>query len=386
MTALADRTSDDLATELADVRQLARGFFEKEVAPHREEFAAAGRPSREVYRSAGSLGLLGMSVPEQYGGGGGDFRHEAVLFSEQVRAGDSAMQLGVHSGIVPHYILAYASEDKKQQWLPKLCSGEWIGAIAMTEPGTGSDLQGITTRAVRDGDDYIVTGGKTFISNGAHCDLIIIAAKTDPSVGARGLSLLVAEVSDDTEGFHRGRVLHKIGQKGQDTAELTFDGLRIPAANLLGEAEGRGFAQLMQQLPQERLICGIAAAAMIDAAVEQTVEYTKSRNAFGKTLFDLQNTKFELAECATIGRVVRTFVDDAVAKHITGSLDVTTAAMVKYWTTDRQFEVVDRCLQLFGGYGYMEEYPIARMFVDGRIARIYAGANEVMKDLISRSL
>ncbi|MDI9932838.1 acyl-CoA dehydrogenase family protein [Rhodococcus sp. IEGM 1354] len=385
MTALADRTSDDLVTELDDVRQLARGFFEKEVAPLREEFATAGRPSREVYRSAGNHGLLGMSVPEQYGGGGGDFRHEAVLFSEQVRAGDSSMQLGVHSGIVPHYILAYASEEKKQRWLPKLCSGEWIGAIAMTEPGTGSDLQGITTRAVRDGDDYVVTGGKTFISNGAHCDLIIIAAKTDPSAGARGLSLLVAEVSDETEGFHRGRVLHKIGQKGQDTAELSFDGLRIPAANLLGE-EGRGFAQLMQQLPQERLICGIAAAAMIDAAVAQTVDYTKSRNAFGKTLFDLQNTKFELAECATIGRVVRTFVDDAVAKHISGSLDVTTAAMVKYWTTDRQFEVVDRCLQLFGGYGYMEEYPIARMFVDGRIARIYAGANEVMKDLISRSL
>jgi acyl-CoA dehydrogenase len=384
MTALADRT-DDVTTELADVRQLARSFFEKEVAPHREEFATAGRPSREVYRSAGNHGLLGMSIPQQYGGGGGDFRHEAVLFEEQVRAGDSAMQLGVHSGIVPHYILAYATEEKKQRWLPKLCSGEWIGAIAMTEPGTGSDLQGITTRAVRDGDDYVVTGGKTFISNGAHCDLIIIAAKTDPTAGARGLSLLVAEVSDDTEGFHRGRVLHKIGQKGQDTAELSFDGLRVPAANLLGE-EGRGFAQLMQQLPQERLICGIAAAAMIEAAVQQTVDYTKTRNAFGKTLFDLQNTKFELAECATIGRVVRTFVDDAVAQHISGSLDVTTAAMVKYWTTDRQFEVVDRCLQLFGGYGYMEEYPIARMFVDGRIARIYAGANEVMKDLISRSL
>ncbi|MBX5332554.1 acyl-CoA dehydrogenase family protein [Rhodococcus fascians] len=384
MTALADRT-DDVTTELADVRQLARSFFEKEVAPHREEFATAGRPSREVYRSAGNHGLLGMSIPQQYGGGGGDFRHEAVLFEEQVRAGDSAMQLGVHSGIVPHYILAYATEEKKQRWLPKLCSGEWIGAIAMTEPGTGSDLQGITTRAVRDGDEYVVTGGKTFISNGAHCDLIIIAAKTDPAAGARGLSLLVAEVSDDTEGFHRGRVLHKIGQKGQDTAELSFDGLRVPAANLLGE-EGRGFAQLMQQLPQERLICGIAAAAMIEAAVQQTVDYTKTRNAFGKKLFDLQNTKFELAECATIGRVVRTFVDDAVAQHISGSLDVTTAAMVKYWTTDRQFEVVDRCLQLFGGYGYMEEYPIARMFVDGRIARIYAGANEVMKDLISRSL
>lgn len=386
MTALADRTSSELATELADVRQLARGFFEKEVVPRREEFAAAGRPSREVYSAAGQLGLLGMSIPEIYGGGGGDFRHEAVLFEEQVRAGDSAMQLGVHSGIVPHYILAYASEENRQRWLPKLCSGDWIGAIAMTEPGTGSDLQGIATRAVRDGDDYVVTGAKTFISNGAHCDLLILAVKTDPSAGARGLSLLVAEVSDATPGFFRGRVLHKIGQKGQDTAELSFDGMRVPAANILGESEGRGFAQLMQQLPQERLICGIAAAAMIETAVQQTVEYTKSRNAFGKTLFDLQNTKFELAECATIGRVVRTFVDDAVAKHLVSELDVTTAAMVKYWTTDRQFEVVDRCLQLFGGYGYMEEYPIARMFVDGRIARIYAGANEVMKDLISRSL
>ncbi|QCB49651.1 acyl-CoA dehydrogenase [Rhodococcus sp. PAMC28707] len=386
MTALADSTSRELATELDDVRQLARGFFEKEVVPHREEFAAAGRPSREVYSEAGRLGLLGMSIPETYGGGGGDFRHEAVLFEEQVRAGDSSMQLGVHTGIVPHYILAYASEENRAQWLPKLCSGDWIGAIAMTEPGTGSDLQGIATRAVRDGDDYVVTGAKTFISNGAHCDLLIIAAKTDPTAGARGLSLLVAEVSDDTPGFHRGRILNKIGTKGQDTTELSFDGLRIPAANLLGDAEGKGFAQLMQQLPQERLICGIAAAAMIEAAVQQTVEYTKSRNAFGKTLFDLQNTKFELAECATIGRVVRTFVDDAVTKHVAAELDVTTAAMVKYWTTDRQFEVVDRCLQLFGGYGYMEEYPIARMFVDGRIARIYAGANEVMKDLISRSL
>lgn len=386
MTAVADRSSDELATELDDVRKLARGFFEKEVAPHREEFAAAGRPSREVYRTAGQLGLLCMSVPETYGGGGGDFRHEAVLFEEQVRAGDSSMQLGVHSGIVPHYILAYASEENRARWLPRLCSGEWIGAIAMTEPGTGSDLQNIATRAVRDGDDYVVTGAKTFISNGAHCDLLIIAVKTDPTAGARGLSLLVAEVSDDTPGFHRGRILNKIGTKGQDTTELSFDGLRIPAANLLGDAEGKGFAQLMQQLPQERLICGIAAAAMIEAAVQQTVEYTKSRNAFGKTLFDLQNTKFELAECATIGRVVRTFVDDAVAKHVAAELDVTTAAMVKYWTTDRQFEVVDRCLQLFGGYGYMEEYPIARMFVDGRIARIYAGANEVMKDLISRSL
>lgn len=372
--------------ELADVRALARAFFETEVAPARETFAAAGRPSRQVYLSAGRHGLLGMSVPESYGGGGGDFRHEATLFEEQVRAGDSSMQLGVHTGIVPHYLLAYADEENKQRWLPKLCSGEWIGAIAMTEPGTGSDLQAISTRAVRDGEDYLITGAKTFISNGAQCDLIIIAATTDAGAGARGLSLLVAEVTDDTPGFHRGRVLCKIGQKGQDTAELSFDGLRVPARNVLGGAEGMGFSQLMQQLPQERLICGVAAAATIDAAVEQTVRYTKDRTAFGATLFDLQNTRFELAECATVGRVVRTFVDDAIGKHLAGELDVTTAAMVKYWTTDRQFEVVDRCLQLFGGYGYMEEYPIARMFVDGRIARIYAGANEVMKELVARAL
>ncbi|MBT0567260.1 acyl-CoA dehydrogenase family protein [Williamsia sp. CHRR-6] len=388
MTAIAERPAvptDSADAELAEVAALARSFFEKEVAPRREEFAAAGRPAREVYRRAGELGLLGMSIPEEFGGGGGDFRHEAVLFTEQVRAGDSSLQLGVHCGIVPHYILDYASDEKKREWLPKLCSGEYIGAIAMTEPGTGSDLQNISTRAVREGDEYVITGAKTFISNGANCDLLIIAAKTDPTAGARGISLLVAEVSDDTPGFHRGRVLHKIGQKGQDTAELMFDGLRVPAANILG-AEGQGFIQLMQQLPQERLICGVAAAAQIDAAVTATVQYTKERKAFGRTLFDLQNTKFELAECATLGKVVSAFVDDALAKHLRGELDVPTAAMIKYWTTDRQFEVVDRCLQLFGGYGYMEEYPIARMFTDSRIARIYAGSNEVMKDLISRSL
>lgn len=376
----------DEALELAELAKVVAGFFAKEVVPHRERFAEQGFPDREVYRKAGELGLLCMSIPSEYGGGGGTFAHEAVLFTEQVKAGDSALQLGVGTGIVPHYVLSYASEEKKQRWLPRLAAGEWIGAIAMTEPGTGSDLQNITTTAVRDGDDYVVSGAKTFISNGRNCDLLVIAAKTDPSLGAKGVSLLVAEVSDDTPGFTRGRILKKVGQKGQDTTELFFDGLRVPRTHLLGEAEGLGFFQLMEQLPQERLICGVAAAATIEAAVDETVRYTKERNAFGKPLFALQNTKFELAECATIGAVVRSFVDAAVVKHLRGELDVPSAAMVKYWCTDQQTQVVDRCVQLHGGYGYMEEYPIARMWIDGRISRIYAGSNEVMKDLIARSL
>jgi len=376
---------DDPA-ELAALGELAQKFFSNEIVPHHDRFVAQGYPDRDVYRKAGELGLLCTSIPTQYGGGGGTFAHEAVIFTEQVKAGDSAMQLGVHTGIVPHYIHSYASEENRLRWLPKLASGEWIGAIAMTEPGTGSDLQNIKAKAVKDGDDYLISGAKTFISNGRNCDLLIIAAKTDPELGAAGVSLIVAEVGDDTPGFTRGRVLKKVGQKGQDTTELYFDQLRVPRANLLGTAEGQGFYQLMEQLPQERLICGVAAAAMIEEAVAQTIAYTKSREAFGKPLFALQNTRFELAECATIAEVVRTFVDSAVEKHLRGQLDVKTAAMVKYWTTEQQTAVVDRCLQLHGGYGYMDEYPIARMWIDGRISRIYAGANEVMKDLIARFL
>jgi acyl-CoA dehydrogenase len=309
-----------------------------------------------------------------------------VLFHEQARSCDLSMQLGVHAGIVPHYIHAYAAEQQKKRWLPKLASGEWIGAIAMTEPGTGSDLQAIKTRAIRDGDDYVVSGAKTFISNGATCDLIIIAAKTDPGLGAAGVSLLVAEVGDETPGFQRGRKLKKIGQKGQDTTELFFDGLRVPATHLLGEAEGKGFAQLMQQLPQERLIVGVAALGAVEAAYEHTLAYVKSREAFGKPLFALQNTRFELAEIATVVEVMRSFVEDAIERHVRGELDVKRAAMVKLWCSEQQTQLVDRCLQLHGGYGYMEEYPIARLFVDGRISKIYAGANEVMKDLIARFL
>ncbi|OBC05566.1 MULTISPECIES: acyl-CoA dehydrogenase family protein [unclassified Gordonia (in: high G+C Gram-positive bacteria)] len=378
--------TNDLTTELADLTALAREFFTKEVAPRHEEFAAAGQPDRALYRRAGELGLLGMSIPEEYGGGGATFAHEAVLFREQARGADLSMQLGVHSGIVPHYLLSYANEEQKKRWIPKLVSGEWIGAIAMTEPGTGSDLQAISTRAVRDGDEYVITGAKTFISNGATCDLLIVAAKTDPELGAKGVSLLVAEVGDNPPGFERGRKLKKIGQKGQDTTELFFDGLRVPATHLLGGTEGTGFVQLMQQLPQERLIVGVAALGVVEAAYELTLEYVRERHAFGKPLFALQNTRFELADIATTVEVMRAFVNDAIDKHVRGELDVKGAAMIKLWCSEQQTQVVDRCLQLHGGYGYMEEYPIARLFVDGRIAKIYAGANEVMKDLIARSL
>jgi acyl-CoA dehydrogenase len=327
-----------------------------------------------------------MSIPEQYGGGGGSFAHDAVLFTEQVRAGDSSLHLGVHSTIVPHYLNAYASEEGKQRWLPKLASGEWVGAIAMTEPGAGSDLQAITTRALRDGDEYVISGAKTFISNGFTCDLLIVAAKTDPSKGAAGVSLLVLEVADDTPGFTRGRIIEKIGQKGQDTTELFFDELRVPATHLLGGVEGQGFVQLMQQLAMERLICAVAAVASMERAVDLAVEYTKQRTMFGKTLFDMQNTRFELAECASVARVCRVFVDDCIARYLAGDLDPTTAAIAKAHTTDQQCMVIDRCLQLFGGYGYTTEYPIGVMFTDARIQRIYAGSNETMKELIARAL
>ncbi|PBJ01857.1 acyl-CoA dehydrogenase [Rhodococcus sp. KBW08] len=385
-TRTTERRSPWMDDELESVGDLARNFFAKHVTPHQKRFADQGFPDKSAYRELGTLGLAGMSIPTEYGGGGGTFAHDAVLFHEQVMAGDHSLQLGVHSGIVPHYLNAYADHEHKLRWLPKLVSGEWVGAIAMTEPGTGSDLQNITTRAVRDGDDYLISGAKTFISNGRNCDLVIIAAKTDPSLGARGVSLIVAEVDDNTPGFERGRILEKVGQKGQDTTELFFDGLRVPVTNLLGDREGTGFAQLMQQLLPERLICGVAATAAMERAVAITVEYTKSRNMFGQTLFDLQNTRFELAECASIARISRTFIDDCIVRYLAGQLDATTAAMAKYWLTDQQCAVIDRCVQLHGGYGYVLEYPIAQMYADARIQRIYAGSNEVMKDLVARSL
>ncbi|MGW4941736.1 acyl-CoA dehydrogenase family protein [Actinoplanes sp. NPDC004185] len=369
--------------ELAD---LVRAFFTKEVLPHADRVLAQGHPDREHYRKAGELGLLGLSVPVGYGGGGGTFTHEAVLLEEQTRAGDSSLGLAVHSGIVTGYLVAYGTEEQKQRWLPGLCAGDLVGAIAMTEPDGGSDLQAMRTRAIRDGDDYVVTGAKTFISNGGLADLVILAAKTDPAQRASGVSLLLCEVGDAGPGFRRGRLLSKIGLKGNDTAELFFDDFRVPATNLLGGTEGLGFAQLMGQLPQERLVIGIGAVAAMERAIDLTVAYVKERTAFGKPLIGHQNTRMVLAECATRTRAGRVFLDDCIARHLRGELDVATAAMAKYWLTEGQCEVVDRCLQLFGGYGYTTEYPIAQMYADARAQKIYGGTNEIMKELIARAL
>ncbi|WP_067537314.1 acyl-CoA dehydrogenase family protein [Nocardia crassostreae] len=375
--------SDD---EVEAVRGLATTFFEKEVIPHEEKFIAQGHPDRALYRRAGELGLLCAAIPAEYGGGGGTFAHEAAIIEAQTHAGDGALGMSVHPSIIAPYIHQFGSEELKARVLPKAASGEMLLSIGMTEPGTGSDLQNIKTRAVREGDEYIITGQKIFISNGWLCDGIIIAAKTDSSQGAAGISLIFAEVSDETPGFPRGRILSKIGGKGQDTAELFFDGVRVPASNLLGQAEGQGFYQMMQMLAQERLVTAILAVAMIEKAVQLTVDYTKGREAFGKPLFAMQNTRFELAECATIAKVARVFLDDCISKHLRGELDIPAAAMSKYWLTDQLGNVVDRCLQLFGGYGYMTEYPISQLYTGARVLRILAGANEVMKDLIARSL
>ncbi|MGN6609937.1 MAG: acyl-CoA dehydrogenase family protein [Jatrophihabitans sp.] len=370
--------------ETEQLRDLAAKFCATELVPHRDRFAEQHQVDRDLWNRAGDLGLLCLSIPEQYGGGGGSFAHEAVLLEEQAKVGDAAWGAGLHSGIVAHYLLAYAAEDLKQRWLPKMATGELVGAIAMTEPGTGSDLQSVRTTAVADGDEYVINGSKTFITNGQQADLIIVVAKTDTTQGASGTSLIVVEAH--REGFRRGRALHKIGQQGQDTSELFFDAVRVPKTHLLGEAEGQGFVQLMRQLPQERLIVAVGAVAVMEAALEQTLRYTKERQAFGRPIFEFQNTRFTLAEAATETRIARVFLDHCIIEHLAGRLDIPTVAMAKWWTTDRAMEVLDDCLQLHGGYGYMAEYPISRMWVDQRVQRIYAGTNEIMKDIISRTL
>ncbi|MBF6087767.1 acyl-CoA dehydrogenase family protein [Nocardia cyriacigeorgica] len=370
--------------DLDALRELARAFFEKEVAPNVDKYIEQHHVDRDLWNKAGELGLLCLSIPEEYGGGGGTFAHEAVLIEEQARVVDTAWGQSLHNGIVAHYLLAYGTEEQKQQWLPKMASGEVVGAIAMTEPGTGSDLQNVKTKAIRDGDEYIINGSKTFITNGAQADLIIVVVKTDTSQGASGISLVLVEA--DRPGFRRGRVLDKIGQKGQDTSELFFEDVRIPVSNLLGTAEGQGFIQLMQQLPQERLIIAVGSVAGMEVALEHTLRYTKEREAFGRSVFGFQNTKFKLAEVATEAKIARVFTDDCIAKHIAGELDIPTVAMAKWWTTERAMSVASECLQLHGGYGYMTEYPISRMWVDNRVQMIYAGTNEIMKEIIARSL
>ncbi|MFB7721373.1 MULTISPECIES: acyl-CoA dehydrogenase family protein [unclassified Nocardia] len=372
-----------LDDDLDALRELARSFCEKEIAPHKERFIEQHHVDRDLWQIAGALGLLCMSIPEEYGGGGGTFAHEAVLIEEQARIGDSSWGAALHSGIVAHYLLAYGTEEQKRAWLPRMASGEVIGAIAMTEPGTGSDLQNVKTRAVRDGDEYIVDGSKTFITNGGQADLILVVAKTG-TAGAAGISLIIVE--GDRAGFRRGRVLDKIGQRGQDTSELFFDAVRVPVTNLLGAVEGQGFVQLMQQLPQERLILAVGSTVAVETALAHTISYTKEREAFGKPIFAFQNTKFTLAEVATEARIMRVFTDDCIARHVRGELDIQTVAMAKWWTTERAMANIDECLQLHGGYGYMTEYPISRLWVDNRVQKIYAGTNEIMKEIIARTL
>lgn len=374
--------------ELRMLRDAVRRFIAKEFTPRSPTWDKQGFVDRDAWYKAGEAGLLCASIPEQYGGGGGDFRHEMVLVEELAYAHITGFGNGVHSGIVAHYINSYGTEDQKQRWLPKMASGELVTAIAMSEPGTGSDLQSITTTAIKEGGGYRLSGQKTFITNGQSADLVCVVAKTDPSLGAKGISLLMVEAaaSEGEGGFTRGRNLEKIGLKAQDTSELFFDNVLLPADNLLGGVEGRGFAQLMEQLPQERLIIAAGACAAIEAALELTSAYVKERKAFGKQLLEFQNTQFKLAECYTEARLARVFVDDCAMKLAAGTLDDATAAMAKWWVTEKQCEIVDECLQFFGGYGYMMEYPIAKMYVDSRVQKIYGGSNEIMKLLIARNI
>jgi alkylation response protein AidB-like acyl-CoA dehydrogenase len=374
--------SDD---DVEAFRDLAHTFLAKECAPNEERWGEQQHIDREVWNKAGDVGLLCPSIPTEYGGGGGTFALEAVMMEEQTRTLSPSLGTSVHSTIVAHYINSYGNQEQKQRWLPRMASGELVGAVAMTEPGTGSDLQSVKTKAIRTGDEYVIDGSKTFITNGLLANLVVTVAKTDPANAGKGISLVVVE-TDGLEGFSRGRVLKKIGQHGQDTAELFFDGVRVPAANLLGAEEGQGFIQLMQQLPQERLAIAVAAVAAIDAALALTIKYTKEREAFGKPIFNFQNTKFKLAEMATTAKIARVFLDDCIVKHLRGELDIPTASMAKWWTTQMQCDVADECLQFFGGYGYMAEYPISRMYTDSRIQKIYGGTNEIMKEIISRFL
>jgi acyl-CoA dehydrogenase len=344
-----------------------------------------GHVDRDLWTRAGEAGLLGVSVPEEYGGAGGDFRHEAVLIEQLGRHNALSFALPLHNAIIAPYLVSYASEEQKQAWLPGVVTGETVLAVAMTEPGAGSDLQGMQTTAIRDGDDYVVNGQKTFISNGLHATLIVLAAKTDPAAGARGISLFVVE-TDKVEGFSRGRLLDKIGQEGRDTGELFFSDMRIPAANLLGGVEGRGFAMLMEKLAQERLVIAWQAMSMIEAALATTVDYVKQRKAFGKQLIDFQNTQFKLAECKTEATVAKVFLNHCTEQLLAGKLDAPTASMAKYWITETQGRIIDACVQMHGGYGYMSEYPIAEMYKDARAYRIYGGSTEIMKLVIGRSL
>ncbi len=376
-----------LAEEDLNIFESAVGkFFEDNATPEdTARWRANGIVDRDMWTKAGEAGLLGISLPEEYGGAGGDYRHEVILMEQMAAKAVDGFGASLHNSIVAPYILNYGTEEQRRRWLPGICTGQYVTAIAMTEPGAGSDLQGIKTTAKKDGDAYLLNGQKTFITNGQTANLICLVAKTDAIQGARGVSLIFVE-TDNAVGFERGRNLHKLGQAAQDTSELFFNDVRVPAENLLGGDEGQGFFQLMNQLPQERLNIAVQGIATIELALELTIAHVKQRQAFGKKLIDFQNTQFKLAECKTKATVARVFVNWLIGEHLEGRLDATKASMAKYWVSDLENEIVDECLQLFGGWGYMDEYPISRMYRDSRVQRIYGGANEIMKVLIARTL
>ena len=377
----------DLFTEDHEsFRQLARDFIDKEVVPHYPEWEKAGRMPRDVFKQMGALGMLGMAIPEEYGGGGiDDYRYNVVLQEEAARALVTLSTVRTQLEVILPYFLHYANEEQRQRWFPGLAAGTLLTAVAMTEPGTGSDLAGVRTTAVRDGDHYVVNGAKTFITGGMQADLVIVVARTstDPDDRRRGLTLLVVE--DGMPGFARGRELEKMGCKVQDTAELSFTDVRVPVANRLGE-DGEAFGYLGHNLPQERLTVAVGSVAQARSALTATIEYVKTRKAFGTPVASFQNTKFELAAVSTEIEAAQTMLDRAVIDHVDGELSGADAARVKLFCTEMQARVIDRCLQLFGGYGYMMEYPIARLYTDARVARIYAGTSEVMKVIIAKSL
>jgi acyl-CoA dehydrogenase len=361
-------------------------FLDSEAPPETlRAWREDGIVPRSFWEKAGGAGLLGLSTSEKYGGAGGDFRHEVVLMQEIGHRGFEGWDITLHNAIVAPYIETYGSEEQKQNWLPKIASGEVITAIAMTEPGTGSDLQGVKTTARKDGNHYVINGSKTFITNGQNANLILVVAKTDPAAGSKGISLIIVDTSD-ADGFERGRNLDKIGRSMSDTSELFFSDVRVPTANLLGAEEGQGFIQLMEKLPQERLILAVQSVAAMEYALKVTLDYVKERKAFGKAIIEFQNTQFKLAELKTELTIARVFVDYCVGLNLEGKLDSSTASMAKYWVSDLHCKLVDECLQLHGGYGYMNEYPIAIAYKDARVNRIYGGTNEIMKLLISRTL
>ena len=373
-----------LDEDLKLFRENVARFIETEMVPHDAKWRKQHHVDREIWRKAGEMGLLCLDLPAEYGCGGGDFRHEVVMYEELSRRAISGFGQGVHS-MCAHYVYNYGTEEQKQRWLPRLAKGELIGAIAMTEPGAGSDLQGIRTRAVREGDHYRINGSKIFITNGGSASLLMLVTRTNPTERKRGLSLIMVE-TENLKGYRVGRVLDKMGMPAQDTAELFFEDVLVPADCLLGPEEGQGMYQLMGDLPYERLVIALCGVGAMEGAVAETSNYVKERKAFGQTIGDMQTIRHKLAEVATLTRVARVFVDDCIVKLLAGKLDNETASMAKYWVTDTQQQVLDECVQMHGGYGYMNEYLVCRMFADSRVQRIYGGTNEIMKELIARSV